>query len=114
MGSCAAETFYALQKSRVSGVYRHWGRCCNRAQLDRRKFYGVILSVAIQHGTVDVVLDLSANGKAEGKDEHISEAQLLDLTKGTPDDFTDEHRAHIATCDRCAQLLAALFKLQRD
>jgi hypothetical protein len=38
---------------------------------------------------------------------------LVEISKGTTADFFDHERKHIEQCERCAQLLAALFKLQK-
>jgi hypothetical protein len=44
---------------------------------------------------------------------HIPEIRLVEISKSTAEEFSDQERAHIARCERCARRLAALFRLQR-
>ena len=46
-------------------------------------------------------------------ENHIPEGRLVEISKNTADDFSNEERTHIAKCERCAGLLGALFRLER-
>jgi hypothetical protein len=43
---------------------------------------------------------------------HIPESRLIEISQ-TAAEFSDQERAHIARCERCAGRLTALFRLQR-
>ncbi len=46
-------------------------------------------------------------------ENHIEEGRLVEISKGTAEDFSIEERAHVAKCELCARLLGSLFRLQR-
>jgi hypothetical protein len=50
---------------------------------------------------------------ADDEEKHISEDRLVEISKGSPDEFSEEEKTHVAKCDRCNRLLGALFRLQR-
>jgi hypothetical protein len=43
--------------------------------------------------------------------KHISDDRLTELSRSTADAFSREEKTHLLNCDRCARLLAALFRL---
>ena len=44
--------------------------------------------------------------------EHISDDRLVEISKSTAGEFSDEERMHVTNCDLCRRLLGALFRLQ--
>jgi len=50
---------------------------------------------------------------ADDEDKHVSEDRLVEISKGSQDEASEEEKSHVAKCDRCNRLLGALFRLQR-
>ena len=51
--------------------------------------------------------------EADDEDKHISDDRLVEISKGTANEFSEAERTHVANCDRCNRLLGALFRLQQ-
>jgi hypothetical protein len=53
------------------------------------------------------------NTNADDEDKPISEDRLVEISKGSTDQLSDDEKNHLARCDRCSRLLGALFRLER-